>query len=48
MSMEFWFGFVAGFVTVAGILLVYVFLPEGDEPRKSREQNENDCSVLTS
>lgn len=49
MSVDFWLGFLAGFVAAAGLLFVFVFLPEGDEPREeTSKRNENNRSVLTS
>jgi hypothetical protein len=48
MSVDFWLGFIAGFVAAVGLLFIYVFLPEGDEPRKDPKRNDNDRSVLTS
>jgi hypothetical protein len=48
MSADFWLGFIAGFVAAVGLLFVFVFLPEGNEPRTSRKPDQNDRSLLTS
>jgi hypothetical protein len=48
MSVDFWLGFIAGFVSAVGVLFIYVFLPEGNTDRDTPKRNKNDRSVFTS
>ena len=48
MSMDFWLGFVAGFVAALGLLFVFIILPEGGERQDTDKRNDDDGSLLTS
>jgi hypothetical protein len=44
MFGHFWFGFVAGLLTAIGLFLIFLFLPEGNEPHQTYHPVEDDSN----